>query len=153
MSSTLDIASSWAARGSIGLMKSPHLHTVFIGLLGLFLSTSLFAQGRGQAPARGARGEAPQRGEQGNRGERGNRGNELAAQRKAIQEQQKAAIAAEKARFKLAMMSIQDNARKANDSNAKTLAKLEADAARRNHAAELKRIQAQGKAAMDALNK
>jgi hypothetical protein len=138
-------------------MKNRHIHTAFIGLLGLFLSTSLFAQGRGEA--RGARGEAPQRGEQGNRGERGERGepgkrgNEVAAQRKAIQEQQKAAIAQENARFKLAMMSLQDNAKKATDSNAKTLAKMEAAAARRNHDAELKRIRTQAQAALNALKR
>jgi hypothetical protein len=136
-------------------MKTRYIHTAFIGLLGLFLSIPLLAQ-RGE---RGARGEAPQRGERGNQGERGERGergnqrNEVAAQRKAIQEQQKAAIAAENARFKLAMMSLQDNARKSTDSNAKTLAKMEADAARLTHDAELKRIRAQAQAAMNALKK
>jgi hypothetical protein len=138
-------------------MKNRYIHAAFIGLLGLCLSMSLFAQGRGEA--RGTRGETPQRGEQGNRGERGergergNRGNEAAERRKAVQAQQKASIDQENARFKLAMMSLRDNAKNAKDSNAKNLAKLEADAARRSHEAELKRIRAQAQAAINALKK
>jgi hypothetical protein len=136
-------------------MKNRYIHTAFVGLLGLFLSTSLFAQGR---QARGTRGEAPQRREQAKRGERVERGqranrNEATAQRKAVREQLKAAIDQEKARFRLAMMNLRDNAKNANDPNAKTLARMEADAARRTHEAELKRIRAQAEAARGASKK
>jgi hypothetical protein len=105
-------------------MKNRYVHAAFIGLLGLVLSTSLFAQGR-----------------------------ELAAQRKIIQARQKAAIALENAHFKLDTIRLRENAKSATDSNAKNLARMKADAARRNHDAELKRIRAQAQAALNALRK
>jgi hypothetical protein len=134
-------------------MKNGGIQIAFIGLLGLFLSTSLFAQGRGPAPARGARGDTPQRVEQGNRGERGERGQNAAEQRKEIQAQQKAAIERENSRFKLAMMAIQQDARNASNDTAKALAKQQAEVERRNHQTALQTIRVQAKSAASTLKK
>jgi len=126
-------------------MKGLLIRSGFIGLLVIGISISLFAQARGT----GARGDVGQN--QGNRGGRGNsEGN--AAQRAAIQTQQKRAIEAENKAFKVTMNRIQSERKSSTSDVERDLIKARIGAAQREHQAVLQKIRTETQSALAALN-